>query len=66
MTNDLIWRATEYTGPGADPDSLNTRMRQDRVRARSMHADDVERLRVDRDPCFKCGVRMDKHGERCR
>lgn len=65
MSGDLVWQASDYTGPHTDPDSETSRMQKARVRARHMQADDVERLRVNRDPCFRCGVRMDMHGERC-
>lgn len=27
------------------------------------HSADVERLRTDRDPCIRCGVRKDRHAE---
>lgn len=35
----------------------------ERVARRKLSKDDVENQRVSRDPCFKCGVRQDQHGE---
>lgn len=31
------------------------------VKARHISEDDVERLRQDRNPCARCGTRMDYH-----
>lgn len=35
----------------------------ERVSRRSRHLDDIENLKVMRDPCPRCGVRADMHAE---